>query len=244
MTLNMEYGPAAEYLHLLSTPMWHELRSQVAAALVGVDPVAGVLVELGAGTGLGTDVLLNEIPDAPLLIAEPSAHLRAILLARLAARPDAASRVTVYPGGALDVPLPDRLAAVAGFHMIGHLAPDERRTLFTTLAPKLAPGAPVLLNVQPPNAAIEVPEFPPFGVSVGQLRYEGTGSAVPVAPDRLRWTMRYRTLDGERVLAQATTTYEWWIVSASTLATELADAGLTVDHQHDTYGDDLVVARA
>lgn len=56
--------------------------------------------------------------------------------------------------------------------------------------------------------------------------------------------MRYSTLDGERVLAQATTTYEWWIVSASALATELADAGLTVDHQPDTYGDDLVVARA
>lgn len=47
---------------------------------------SGTVVEFGAGTGLGTDVLLDTLHPAPLLVAEPSAHLRVVLLARLSAR--------------------------------------------------------------------------------------------------------------------------------------------------------------
>jgi hypothetical protein len=242
VSLDSGYGPSAEYLHLLSLPMWQGLRGRVAAALAGVGPHRGALVELGAGTGLGTEVLLDTVPGAPLVVAEPSAHLRAVLIARLAARPDAA-RITVQPLGASDLPLPERIAAVAALHMIGHLAPAERRALFRTLAPRLSPGAPVVINVQPPDTAVEVPEFPPVGVTVGTLRYEGTGSATPVGPDRLRWTMRYRTLAGDQVLTTATATYEWWTVPADTLAAELTAAGLKVERDPDVYGDDLVVAR-
>ena len=239
MAVQSEYESSAEYLHVLSVPMWEGLRDRLVGVLAGVDAAAGTLLELGAGTGLGTDVLLDTVPDAPLLAVEPSAALRAVLLARLVDRPGGAERVTVHPGTASDAPLPDRLAAVAGLHMIGHLSADERRALFAALAPRMAPGAPVVLNVQPPETAREVPEFPPFGVTVGALRYEGTGSAVPTGPDRVRWTMRYRTLDGERVVGSAMATYDWWTVSAAGLAAELAAAGLTPDVQ-----DDLVVARA
>jgi hypothetical protein len=239
MVVDSKYASSAEYLHLLSVPMWQGLRGRLVDLLGGVDPTAGTLLELGAGTGLGTDVLLDAVPDAPLLAVEPSAALRAVLLARLADRPGGAERVTVHPGTASGTPLPDRLAAVAGLHMIGHLPPEEQRALFAALAPRLAPGAPVVLNVQPPETAQEVPEFPPFGVAVGTLRYEGTGSAVPTGPDRVRWTMRYRTRDGERVIGGATATYEWWTVSAAGLAAELVAAGLTA-RVHD---DDLVVAR-
>ncbi len=100
-------------------------------------------------TGLGTDVLLDTVTN-DVLVAEPSGPVRAVLLARLADRGDAA-RVTVYPGGALDVPLPDRLAAVVGMHMIGHLSPEERCRLLVAVATRLTPGGPVVLNVQPPE---------------------------------------------------------------------------------------------
>lgn len=206
MTGYDEYSASAEYLHLLSAPMW--------TALAGADPAAGTVVEFGAGTGLGTDVLLDALAPAPLLVAEPSAQLRAVLLARLSARPDS-DRVTVYPCGAAALPLPERVAAAVGMHMIGHLPPDERRALFAALIPRLAPGAPVVLNVQPPDTPVEVPDFPPFGVDIGRLRYEGTGRAVPVGPDRLRWTMTYRTVQNGVELGRAVTGYDWWTVSAA-----------------------------
>jgi SAM-dependent methyltransferase len=227
MTAQSEYDAAAEYLHLLSEPTWTGLRGPLAHVLARADPHAGTVLELGAGTGLGTDVILDTIPQAPVLLAEPSPHLRAVLLARLAPRSDR-DRITVHPGGASDVPLPDRIAAVAGMHMIGHLSPTERSALFRSLAARLTPGAPVVFTVQPPDTAVEVPQFPPFSVPLGTLRYEGTGRAIPTGPESIRWTMTYRTLDGDIPLSEATAEYDWWIVSAPALAAELRSAGMTV----------------
>jgi hypothetical protein len=162
-----------------------------------------------------------------------------VLLARLSGRQDAA-RLSVFPDGATQVPLPDRLAAVVGLHMVGHLAPGDRTRLWPALAARLAPGAPVVVNVQPPDTAVAVPEFPPTRVTVGRFTYQGTGSAEPTGPDSVRWRMRYATLDGDTVLDEATAEYDWWIVSADGLATELAASGLDVESTRD----DLVLARA
>lgn len=237
MTDYGEYDRSAPYLHLLSLPMWPPLRARLAAALAGADPSGGTILELGPGSGIGTEVVFDAVPSAPILVAEPSAALRGILLARLAGRPDA-DRLTVYPAGAADVPLPDRLAAVIGLHMIGHLAPKQRRRLWPALATRLSPGAPVVVNVQPPDTAVAVLPTPPLVVTQGRLTYRGTGSAVPTGPDSIRWLMSYATLDGEDVIDEATAEYDWWIVSAAGLAAELTAAGLVVD----STDDDLVLA--
>lgn len=234
-----EYDASAEYLHLLMRPAWEQLQPRLVAALEGVDPHGGTLLELGPGSGIGTGILLDTVPDAPVLAAEPSSALRAVLLGRLSDRGDA-HRVTVYPGGATAVPLPARLAGVVGLHMVGHLRPHERRALWADLAPRLSPGAPVVLNTQPPDTAVRVPVSAPYAVTSGELAYEGRGGAEPTGPESVRWSMSYRTLHGDVVLGEATAQYDWWTVSAATLADELRTAGLEVA----TPYDDLVVARA
>ena len=231
-----EYSASAEYLHLLSVPAWTNMQPRLAAALAGVQPDAGPVLELGAGSGLGTDVLLDTL-DNDVLAVEPSASLRGVLLSRLADR--GTDRVTVLPGGATDVPLPDRIAAAVGMHMVGHLAAPDRKRLWAAVAEHLPPGGPVVLNVQPPATAEAVPEFPWMSITVGGLHYEGTGSAQPTGPDSVHWRMRYRTRrDDGTVLAEASAEYAWWTVSAQGLAAELADAGLVAE-----VDDDLVVAR-
>lgn len=231
-----EYDASAEYLHLLSVPMWATLRPRLAAALRDVDPDGGPVLELGAGTGLATDVLL-EVLGNDVIAVEPSAALRAVLLARLAHRED--GRVTVRPCGALEAPLPRQLAGMVGMHMIGHLPPTDRARLWATVSTRLVPGAPVVLTVQPPETATAVPAFPWFGVTVGDLTYEGTGHAEPAGPDAVTWHMAYRTRRGEDVLTTATAEYRWWVVTADALAAELTTAGLPA-----TVDGDLVVAHA
>lgn len=226
MTGYGEYAGSAEYLHLLSAPMWTSLRPRLAAALHGVDADGGPVLELGSGTGLGTDVVLDAVTNEVLAV-EPSAQLRGVLLARLVDR-GAAGRVTVHPGGASDVLLPDRLAAVVGMHMVGHLPPTDRRRLWVEVAARLAPGGgPVVLNVQPPDAADAVPAFPWFGVTIGDLIYEGRGEAEPTGPDTVRWRMSYRTRHGDTVLGKATADYVWWVVSASDLQPSSPPPGWT-----------------
>ena len=229
-----EYESSAEYLHLLSRSMWSGLGPRLAATLAVVD-AAGPVVELGAGSGLGTDVILDST-SGEVLAVEPSPALRGVLLARLADRGE--TRVRVLPHRAQDAPLPERMAAVVGVHMVGHLPPDDRAALWTRLADRLVPGGPVVLNVQPPDSAVAVPPFPWSGVTVGGVHYEGTGRADPEGEGRVRWRMDYRTRDGERVLATASAEYDWHLVSADGLAAELAAAGLDP-----VVDDDLVIAR-
>lgn len=232
-----EYSESAEYLHLLSLPMWEVLGPRLARVLADV-PTEGTLVELGAGSGLGTTTILDAVPGLPLLVAEPSAQLRAVLLARLHDHPEG-DRVTVHPVQAQELPLPAEIAAVVGVHMIGHLPPPDRHALFTALADRMLPGAPLVVNAQPPATAEPVPAWPPFGVTRGGLTYEGTGSAAPIGPDSVRWSMRYTTRTGSEVLHRAAAEYDWWVHTPARLAGELAAArlpGADID-------DDLVVAR-
>lgn len=231
-----EYATSAEYLHLLSTPMWETLRPRLAAALHAVDADAGPVLELGAGTGQATDVLLDTLPN-DVVVAEPSGPLRGVLLARLLDR-GAAGRVTVHPCGAAEVPLPDRAAAVVGMHMVGHLAPADRRRLWAAVAERLAPGGPVVLNVQPPDTAVAVPPFPWSGVTVGAHTYEGRGEARPLDAGTVQWRMSYRTRVDDTVVAETTAEYRWWVLSAAGLAAELVAAGLEA-----RVDGDLVVAR-
>jgi len=234
--LSDEYATAAPYVHLFSAPMWGELAPAWTAALA--ETGTGTVIELGAGTGAATETILAAVPGAPVVVAEPSAALRAVLLARLATMPGG-ERVTVHPVAAQELRLPERVAAVAGVHMIGHLAPGERRKLFRALAARLTPGAPVVFNAFPPYTAEPVPPMPPMTATQGAATYRITGSAVPTGPDSVRWRTEYVTLLGGEIVDRVVTEYDWWVHSPERLAAELADAGLPA-----RVDGDLVVGRA
>jgi len=233
------YAAGAEYLELFSLPMWASLRSPLVAALDGVRPAAGPVLDLGAGTGIGTQVLLDALPDARVLAVEPSPALRAVLLAKLADDPERTRRVTVEPADAAGAELPDRLAGAIAMHMVGHLDPEVRRGLWDRLAARLVPGAPLVVGLQPPDEAVAVPLARHSAVAVGDLVYEGWAQAEPTGPASLRWTMTYRTLRGDRVLAEQTAEHDWQIVAPATAVAELAAAGLDAG----SAPGNLVVAR-
>ena len=229
------YDPAAPYLHVLSTGFWDSMRPRLTAVLAGA-PADGSAVDLGAGTGLATEVLLRELPEAAVLAVEPSAPLRGVLLGRLHG-PDTVDRLTVVPAGAEEVELPAALSAVVAMNMIGHLDPDARATLWAAVAPRLRPAAPLVINVQWPSEAVDVAPMS-MEVRQGEAVYGVTLQARPTAAERIVWTMAYTTRRGGRVVEAARTTYDWWIVTAGELAAELRAAGLDV-----AVDDDLVVAR-
>ncbi|MEO3777825.1 class I SAM-dependent methyltransferase [Micromonospora sp. B11E3] len=224
------YEASGEFLDVLSGPAWQVLRDPVRAALRGVDPAHGPVLDVGAGTGLGTQILADACPTATVLAVEPSPVLRAVLLSRVAADADLRERVTVLAGDALSASLPEQLGAVLAANMIGHLPPQDRREFWHRVAARLSPGAPLVVNLQPP-AEPAVVGFATFGaVRIGRHTYEGGGAAEPAAPDTVTWRMRYRVLDGDGVaLREHTVDYPWHVLSEYDLRTELAEAGLRAE---------------
>jgi hypothetical protein len=159
---------------------------------------------------------------------EPSPVLRAVLLARAGADPALRERVTVVAADALSAPLPDRLGAVMAINMIGHLPPADRRRLWDLVRQRLAPGAPLVVNLQPPAEPIAVPETVFASVRIGRYTYEGSGGAQPAGPDTVTWRMRYRTLDERgHAVHDSVINYEWQVLSPQELLDELAAAGFT-----------------
>lgn len=226
-----EYADAGEFLDVLSGDAWAVLRSPVVAALAGADPSAGPLVDLGAGSGRGTRILAGLHTDATVLAVEPSPVQRAVLAARLMDDLSMAARVTLVAERAEAAELPDRLGGVLAMNMIGHLEPAARRDLWRRIAGRLAPGAPLVVNVQPPARAEVVPESEFTSVPVGRCRYVGSGRAEPAGPEAVMWHMRYQVRDeGGAVQREVVAAYRWHVVSAETVETELTAIGLAVQH--------------
>jgi SAM-dependent methyltransferase len=233
------YAATVEYLELFSRPLWAEVRPAVERALAAAESAAGLVLDLGAGTGIGTEIVLDAAPGARVLAVEPSPALRAVLLAKLARDPGHAQRVTVQPRDAAGMELPDRLGGALAMHMIGHLTPAARRVLWRDVAHRLAPGAPLVVGLQPPDQAVAVPLTRVGETAVGDHRYECWACAEPTSATTLRWTMTYRTLHEGRVLDERTAAHDWQIASVPAVTTELAASGLTAEA---TPGG-LVVAR-
>jgi SAM-dependent methyltransferase len=221
------YQSSGEFIDVLSGQAWQALRGPVRAALHGAAASQGPFVDVGAGTGLGTRELVDACPTATILALEPSPVLRAVLLSRVVSDPRLRERVTVMAADALGADLPNRLGAVIAVNMIGHLTPDDRRTFWRRIGGRLAPGAPLVVNLQSPAEPETIP-YTTFGaVQVGSYTYEGGGGAEPAGPDMVTWRMRYRVLDADgAAVRENTVDYCWHVLSAPDLLDELVDAGL------------------
>ncbi|MFE9655589.1 class I SAM-dependent methyltransferase [Micromonospora sp. NPDC006431] len=233
------YAESGEFIDVLSQDAWRALRTPVTEALRHTWPDQGPIVDIGAGTGLGTLVAARAVPDAEVIAVEPSPILRAALLARVVVDEDLRRRVTVQATDAEGMALPARLGGVLAMNMIGHLAPDQRRQLWADLRPRLVPSAPLVVTLQPPSEPMTVPETSFGSVPIGRGSYEGSGGARPAGPDSVIWTMRYRVIDEDgAVERELVAEYPWYVLSAQTLRHELAAAGYAV-----TTGDmDVMVA--
>ena len=168
------YGEAtAEFYDLLATAMWDDLGPSLPHVLSGLDPAAGPILDLGAGTGAGTVHLHAAFPQASILALEPSKAMRTALNARLAIDAGLRRAVTVVPRTFEDAQLPRRLSGVVASAVIGHFDEAGRRALWQSLARCLAPGAPALIGVLPPDAPGADPADPLPQLAGRRVRVRG-----------------------------------------------------------------------
>lgn len=226
--MNNHYRESAEYIDIMSRDAWRWLGPLLAEALVTADPVAGPVVDFGAGTGLGTLAIAKALPAAEILAVEPSSGLRAVLLSTVYSDADLTRRVTVLDTDVQHAVLPERLGAVAAMNMIGHLDRQDRRALWAVLAERLAPGAPAVLNLQPPGSAIALPDARFTEIAIGRRTYEGWGRAEPDGTDAVIWHMRYRVLENGVPVDERAVDYRWWIVTEDDLRAETVEFDLAV----------------
>lgn len=233
-----QYTANGEFYDVFAAGAWAAQGPALAAALSGAGGTGDPIVDIGAGTGLGTAVIAATVADVPIVAVEPSASLRGGLFTRVMSVPGLADRVTVLPTDLAGANLPDRLGGAVAMNMLGHLTPDGRRDLWRLLATRLAPGAPVVIGLVPPDRVAAVPDTLFTKTQVGNRRYEGWGAADPSGPETVCWRMRWLVYDGDTLVDERHGEYQWYPADATGIAAELNEAGLTAAPS----GDAMVVA--
>ncbi|MGY1934122.1 class I SAM-dependent methyltransferase [Nocardia gipuzkoensis] len=179
------YSPVAEFYDLV--PRAHaEGEAALRKILAEVDPSAGTVVDIGAGTGRTCRVVAEVLPTAKILASEPAPAMRAVLTHDVLADEDLRRRVTIVPQPAESVVLPDAISALVLFGVLGHIGAEDRRALWDRVLPRLAPGAPVLVELLPVNRPTALPKMQLAREQIGDLIYEGSIEAEPIGGDLIR----------------------------------------------------------
>lgn len=152
----MSFLDTAEYHELFMAEPWQRLMPGLRTA---VPTAPRCIVEVGAGSGMGTLNLAAEWPGARVVAVEPDATMRAILMGRLAADQQLRARVDVVPM-AVGVEQEAALVRQAGVgvdlvlaaHMIGILTPEDRAVLYRVARGCLADDGVLVVTVGQPHA--------------------------------------------------------------------------------------------
>ncbi|MGO2747133.1 MULTISPECIES: methyltransferase domain-containing protein [Microbacteriaceae] len=221
------YEQLAEFHDLFMDDTWERLRPTV-RSVFGALGAGGVIVELGAGSGVGTRVIAAE-SRARVWAVEPGLVGRAVLLARVSDDPSLRDRVTVVAGA---IPeglsmLPGGIDGVVCAHMLGHVIRDDRRELFGWLGEHLTASGGCLVTTQERvDPAPDAPRDVTVRRRVGQYEYR----AVYVAADAEGvFRSRYEVWSGGVRLRAETSVGRWERLSADDIAEELRGTVLRLD---------------
>ncbi|GAA2242779.1 MULTISPECIES: class I SAM-dependent methyltransferase [Kitasatospora] len=230
------YAVSAEFYDVLHGAQYRRqalaLRGPAAAARIGI-------VELGAGTGLVTAVLLGA-STVPVHAVEPAAAMRAVLLSRLAsAGSEALGRVTVHPCRAQQLGLSAEVDLAVCLRVIACLPPAERREVWHALADWLLPDGLLFVD-RPPTALLTGAGRHRVGEArVGADVYTAWLTERP-EHDRIRLDYLYLVHRRGREIRRAHETFHQWPLADDELAKELAEAGFDPE---DGYRPDLLRLR-
>lgn len=133
------YSPVAEFYDLV--PRAHaEGEAALRKILAEVDPSAGPVVDIGAGTGRTCRIVAEVLPTAKILASEPAPAMRAVLTHEVVTDDDLRARVTIVPEAAQSVVLPESISALILFGVLGHIGQEDRRALWDRVLPGSRPA--------------------------------------------------------------------------------------------------------
>ncbi|MFG1702479.1 class I SAM-dependent methyltransferase [Nonomuraea sp. M3C6] len=211
--------------------LWHE-DGHVAVVRELLSPLlAGVrrsVIEIGAGTGLITELIARETP-AEIYAVEPSLAMRSVLVSRLSSDPELLRRVTVLPCGARDVEVDEPVEAIVMISALQSFSADERAELWRVLAGQLEPGGRLVFNWRERAAAVPGEPQVMGSYQVGRHVYEISGQVLGIAGESVTSRFGYRITQHGVVISEdeVTVTNHW--PSTERLVTELAAAGFARD---------------
>ena len=220
------YVQSAAVYDILSGPHWSARQASVRSAFQPVGDLAGVVLDVGAGSGTALRLIADTIPNCSILALEPSASMRIGLMTKVLLDDELRRRVTIEEQSIQNASLPDRLSAVLICGCIGYLDGNERGAMWKSLASRLDSRGLILADVMMLDRPHAVPETKVASVEVGRRTYEMWVSGEPGGSDLMLWNMGCRILEGDEVIRSFNVVREWHTFGIRELLEEASAAGL------------------
>jgi SAM-dependent methyltransferase len=191
----------------------------------GRAPARGTALEIGPGTGRVTLAVAERV--ASVLCLERSATMRAVLLAKLAERPELLDRVTVLASVAQEFHLGRQFDFVYLAGVLEHVPARDRIGLFSRLAEHLSDDGEIAMDMV---LAEPVPDWPEHVVDravVGECRYEMASEGRPVNADQAHLRLVFRTYHRDELVATEIVERAHYLHRPEAVLSDLASVGLT-----------------
>jgi SAM-dependent methyltransferase len=195
----------AHYYDLFGT-VWGQ-PDDAARFVIEQVPPRSSLLEIGAGVGVTAAALASAGLDVTAL--EPDQGMYAVMLSRLALRPDLESNLTPIPRAA-GHPMPRLFDACACFALLHLLRPPERSALVSYAHRATQPGGLIILEI--PVASPQRLPYPWKRVAqrqFGEMRYEhhAAAEALPDGSWHTHW--KFRATHRDVLLDETSQTFRW-----------------------------------
>ncbi len=233
--MSRSYDVSAEFYDLLQATEFLATAERLLDRWLGA-PRVGVL-DVGAGTGIATGLLARRV-DVTVHAVEPSASMRAVLLSRLAGRPELLAHVRVHAVPIQRFGLIGAVDFALCLNTMSSMDAPTRASALAVLARATVPGGRLVVQRPPSECGPSRRDLPAW--RLGGDTYTGEMTAERTSEDVVRWRFTYRVIRAETILRSEIETFDGHLVSADTFAAELATAGF-VAVDEDTP--DIVIAR-
>jgi SAM-dependent methyltransferase len=218
-----DYEVTAEFYDVLHSARYLRQTQALLDRWLGT-PRLGV-IDVGAGTGLGTALLARRC-DVPIHAIEPSRSMRAVLLSRLAGQEELLSRVHVHPCGVQALNLHRQADFALCLNTMGTLDAGERADALTSLARAMVDGGRLVVQRPPTHVETSRALLPSW--KLGDETYGGEVTSTPVGEGVMEWRFTYRVTRGDVVVRREQETFRGHTAPPDAFAEELRRAGFTV----------------
>jgi SAM-dependent methyltransferase len=229
------YDVSAEFYDLLQATDFLATAQRLLDRWLGA-PRVGVL-DVGAGTGIATGLLARRV-GVTVHAVEPSASMRAVLLSRLAGRPELLSHVRVHTGPIQRLGLHGAVDFALCLNTLSSMDAVARASALAALARATVPGGRLVVQRPPSDLGLARYDLPAW--QLGGDTYTGEVTCVQTSADGVQWRFAYRVIRAETIIRTEIETFDGHLVSVDTFAAELATAGFS---PIDADTPDIVIAR-
>jgi SAM-dependent methyltransferase len=221
--MNHPYQVTAEFYDLLQATRLEGVAQRLLGRWLG-EPKVGV-IDAGAGTGLVTAMLARHC-HVTVHAIEPATEMRAILLSRLAGRPNEQALVRVHARRIEEL----GLSEVADFgwcvNTLACLDEAARADALAALARAMVPGGTLVLQRPPTHHGRPRADLP--RLELGGDVYSGEVVCTELDAGRIQWHFVYRVSRGGALIREVSEAFTGYLATEAQFGQELDDAGFVM----------------